>query len=100
MPHGFFASARRLLLGFAALSVPLGAAAQSGQDAALREAMVAESIAQYRGSCACPESTMRGGRRCGANSAWSKGGGQRPLCYAAEVTPQMLASYKARKNLR
>lgn len=100
MPHGFVASARGLLLGLAALLVSLGAAAQSGQDATLREAMVAESIAQYRGACACPESTMRNGRRCGAHSAWSKGGGQKPLCYASDVNPQMLEAYKTRKGVR
>ncbi len=100
MPHGFFAFLRPLVFGLVALLLPLEAAAQTAPDAALRATMVAESIAQYRGACACPESTMRNGRRCGANSAWSKGGGQKPLCYASDVSSEMLAAYKARKNLR
>jgi hypothetical protein len=100
MPQGICAIPMRLFALLAAFSAPVTAVAQSGQDAALRQAIVEESIVQYRGTCACPDSIMRNGRRCGANSAWSKGGGQRPLCSASDVTPQMLEAYKARKGLR
>ena len=47
-------------------------------DAAVALLIVAASIATYKATgrpCACPEDTMRNGRRCGGNSAWSRPGG-------------------------
>ena len=38
---------------------------------------------------------MRNGRRCGGNSAWSKGGGYSPLCYPSDVTQRMIDDYLA-----
>ncbi len=45
--------------------------------------------------CACPDDTMRNGRRCGGNSAYSKPGGARPLCFASDVSPEMIARFRA-----
>ena len=45
--------------------------------------------------CACPDDTMRNGRRCGGNSAYSRPGGARPLCYPTDVSPDMLARYRS-----
>lgn len=49
-----------------------------------------------RRPCACPDDTMRNGRRCGGNSAYSKPGGAQPLCYPTDVTTAMITAYKAR----
>ena len=66
----------------AAVLLPHGAFAQSGGDA---QRAIRQSIAAYSGSCPCPYSVDRGGRRCGGRSAYSKPGGAAPLCYASDV---------------
>lgn len=67
----------------AATLMPWGTAgAQS--DSAVQRA-IRQSIAAYSGSCPCPYSVDRAGRRCGARSAYSRPGGARPLCYPADV---------------
>lgn len=63
-------------------------------DAQIRQAIIAESIASYRGSCPCPYNTDRGGRRCGARSAYSRPGGASPLCYDRDVTQDMIDAYR------
>lgn len=58
--------------------------------------IVAASRAAYhqRGRpCACPDDSMRNGRRCGGNSAYNRPGGARPLCYPSDVTGEMMARY-------
>jgi hypothetical protein len=67
-------------------------------DAAVALLIVAASIATYKATgkpCACPEDTMRNGRKCGANSAWSRPGGYKPLCYPTEISAAMIAAYRA-----
>lgn len=56
--------------------------------------IIAESVASYPGSCACPYSTDRGGRRCGNRSAYSKPGGYSPICFAGDVTKSMIDAYQ------
>ncbi|WP_320197388.1 SH3 domain-containing protein [Agrobacterium sp. rho-13.3] len=56
--------------------------------------IIAESLASYPGSCACPYSTDRGGRRCGNRSAYSKPGGYAPICFAGDVTKSMIEAYQ------
>ena len=64
--------------------------AQPMTDAQVREAVIAASIASYRGACPCPYNVMRNGRRCGSNSAYSKLGGASPVCFAQDVMPAMI----------
>lgn len=52
--------------------------------------IIAESLASYPSSCACPYNTDRGGRRCGKRSAYSKPGGYAPICYPQDVTQAMI----------
>jgi len=78
-----------------------GASAQQPalSDAAIKDAIVAESRASYYRSghpCACPEDLARNGSRCGARSAHDRPGGAAPLCYASEVTADMVARYRGR----
>lgn len=56
--------------------------------------IITESVASYPGSCACPYSTDRGGRRCGNRSAYSKPGGYAPICFAQDVTKSMIEAYR------
>ncbi|MDH1270761.1 SH3 domain-containing protein [Rhizobium pusense] len=55
--------------------------------------IIAESIAGYPGTCACPYSTDRRGRKCGNRSAYSKPGGYAPICFAGDVTRSMIEAY-------
>lgn len=87
------------LIAFALAGLTLGAmpvAAQRADDGALKQRIIADSRASYRGACPCPYDTMRNGRRCGANSAYSKPGGARPLCFDQDVTAEMLDAYRRR----
>jgi hypothetical protein len=71
-------------------------------DAAVIALIIAASIGAYKAlgkPCACPEDTMRNGRRCGGNSAWSRPGGYKPLCYPTDVTAAMIGAYRATKAI-
>lgn len=63
-------------------------------DAQIKQKVIEESIAQYPGPCACPFNHARNGSSCGKRSAWSKPGGYDPICYANEVTPQMIKDWR------
>ena len=63
-------------------------------DSAVKQAIIAQSIASYSGSCACPYSRARDGSRCGARSAYSRPGGAQPVCYERDVTQEMIDRYR------
>jgi hypothetical protein len=50
-------------------------------------------LESYPSSCACPYNTDRGGRRCGGRSAYSRPGGYAPICFASDVTKDMIAAF-------
>ena len=60
------------------------------------QAIIRTSLSTYPGRCPCPYNTMRNGRSCGGNSAYSKPGGRAPLCYPSDVTERMIAEYVSR----
>lgn len=71
-------------------------------DAAIIALIIAGSIAAYKAMgkpCACPSDTMRNGRACGGNSAYSRGGGFKPLCFATDITQAMISAYRATKAI-
>jgi hypothetical protein len=76
------------------------ASAQPGSaqmsDAEIRRALIRDSLAGYRGNCPCPYNVNRAGKPCGPSSAYSKPGGQSPLCYERDVTPAMVEQYRRR----
>jgi hypothetical protein len=72
--------------------------AQAATDEDIKKAIIQQSIASYPGNCPCPYNTDRAGRSCGRRSAYSRGGGNSPLCYDQDVTPAMVQQYKARKR--
>ena len=69
-------------------------------DAAIIALLIAASVAAYKAMgkpCACPSDTARNGSACGGRSAWSRAGGFKPLCFATDITPAMIAAYRATK---
>lgn len=71
-------------------------AAPAIPDSVIVQRIIEESVVSYPGSCACPFSTDRRGRRCGARSAYSKPGGYAPICYAQDVSRAMIEAYTSR----
>ncbi|HEX8365272.1 MAG TPA: hypothetical protein VF603_08320 [Allosphingosinicella sp.] len=85
--------AAAILLAAATVS---GGQAWGQTDAQIRQRLIRQSIAAYPGSCPCPYSVDRAGRRCGARSAYSRPGGYAPLCYPSDITPAMIRSARDR----
>ena len=83
-----------IALFFAALTTTAALAAIT--DAQVKQAVIHESLASYPGPCPCPYNTMRNGRQCGGNSAYSKPGGYEPICYESQVTQEMIHAYRER----
>ncbi|MEI9952171.1 MAG: hypothetical protein WDO74_25100 [Pseudomonadota bacterium] len=80
-------------------AVPLQAKGEKAKtkplsDAQIKTILIDESIAGYSGNCPCPYSTARNGSRCGRRSAYSREGGAEPLCYAKDVTSEMVKEYR------
>ncbi|PXA94397.1 hypothetical protein DMC47_20800 [Nostoc sp. 3335mG] len=79
------------------LAAPAAAAAAQGgalSTAQIKQRLIKQSIASYPGNCPCPYNSARNGSRCGGRSAWNRGGGYAPLCFASDVTPAMVARYR------
>jgi hypothetical protein len=94
---------KKRLLGVLALlaisiSVTAGQTAKQA-DAEIKQLIIKESIAAYKGSCPCPYNADKAGRSCGARSAYSKPGGASPLCYEKDVTQKMVDDYRKSKGL-
>lgn len=70
-------------------------------DDAIKEKIIEQSLQRYynnHGPCACPYDTTRNGRSCGRRSAYSRPGGESPICYKEDVTKQMIQDYKNRNK--
>jgi hypothetical protein len=63
-------------------------------DATIAQRIIAQSLSMYPGSCACPYNTDRGGRRCGKRSAYNRGGGYAPICFAGDISREMIAAFR------
>jgi hypothetical protein len=63
-------------------------------DAQIKQFLIDESIAAYSGNCPCPYNTARNGSRCGRRSAYSREGGEAPLCYPKDVSAEMVKQYR------
>ncbi len=81
-----------LALGFAAAQT----AKTAKTNAEIRQEIIKQSIARYKGSCPCPYSADGAGRMCGWWSAYDKSGGVSPLCFEKDVTPKMVVDYRKR----
>ena len=71
-----------------------GVAKKRLSDAQVKKLLIDESIAAYDGNCPCPYSRARNGSRCGKRSAHSREGGAAPLCFAADVSAEMVEAYR------
>lgn len=85
---------KHLLIIFGLLAFITPAHSQSAADDRIRQLIIQQSIASYPGTCACPYSTMRNGRRCGRRSAYSKPGEYSPLCFKRDVPQEMVEQFK------
>lgn len=68
-------------------------------NSAIVQKIIAESITEYlsnTGNCPCPYNRDRRGRRCGGRSAHTRPGGESPICYASDVTPEMIEAFRSR----
>ena len=87
-----------VVLAFLATGSTLGQGTSAEQrklsDAEVRLLLVQESIAAYSGACPCPETRNSRGARCGGNSAYSRPGGSRPMCYPTDVTDVIIQRYR------
>jgi hypothetical protein len=86
-----------LIAGLLYLTLPVGAAGAELSDAQIRQALIEMSISITPGNCPCPYHRDSAGRQCGKRSAYSKPGGHEPLCYPADVTPEMVASFRSKQ---
>jgi hypothetical protein len=89
-----------LLLGLAPWQPPIEAKeapakAKRLSDAQVKKLMIRESIDAYSGNCPCPYNTASNGSSCGGRSAWSRAGGAEPLCYASDISAEMVADYRS-----
>jgi hypothetical protein len=89
---------RGAVVAIALLAPASSAFAQS--DAQIRQSIIKESIASYPGNCPCPYNSASNGSRCGGRSAYNRAGGYAPICFAEDVTPEMVRQYKARRGGR
>lgn len=75
------------------------AQAASVSDDDIRQQMIQESLNSYSGNCPCPYNTMRNGRVCGGNSAYSRPGGYSPLCYSDDISAADVSHYRQSHGL-
>ena len=83
-----------LALAVCALDTSAQNTKQTPTDADIRQLLVRASLALYESACPCPESLNRSGERCGKSSAYNRGGGNRVLCYASDVSDEMVKRYR------
>lgn len=81
--------------------LPGGQAAGAGgagdaelSDGAIRQLIIADSIAAYDGPCPCPYNVAADGKQCGARSAYTRQGGAAPICFSEQVTDDMVEVYR------
>lgn len=84
----------RLTIGLVLVLSAAAPALAAMTDAEVKRAIIQESIASYPGNCPCPYNLMRNGRACGGRSAYSRPGGYSPICYASQVTSEMVRQYR------
>lgn len=91
LPRGLMLAALGCLLCTASLAkAPLATLS----DQQIAEQLIQQSIRRYPGNCPCPYNSTANGRACGKRSAYSRPGGQAPLCYVEDVTPAMIQRYR------
>ena len=74
-------------------------ALQKLADNRIRQAIIAKSIRQYGGECACPFQVDRHGRICGERAGNLSGPHHpRPFCAAADVSDDEVKAWRERRQ--
>jgi hypothetical protein len=95
MKSSYFIKLATVIVSLATSIVCADAAQKSNSSVAkIKKAIIKESIEQYPGNCPCPYNTARNGSRCGRRSAYSRPGGYAPVCYASDVTQDMVKVWR------
>ena len=81
-------------LALLSAAIPATAKSTALSNDAVATILIKESRDQYDGPCACPYDHARNGSSCGKRSAYSRPGGEEPLCYRSDVTPEMIEQYR------
>jgi hypothetical protein len=97
------ANARRLVFGVLAVALLLVGLAFGVQmlprsDDSVRQSITQQSIGEFLATgrvCPCPFSLDRLGRRCVAQSEYTKSGGTRPICFPDDVSDTMVQAWRA-----
>ncbi|MFF7710383.1 hypothetical protein [Pseudomonas sp. NPDC007930] len=66
-------------------------------DDEIAQRIIQQSMAEWRGNCACPYQLARNGSQCGRRSAYSKPGGYAPKCYREDVSDEDIARFRRRE---
>jgi hypothetical protein len=83
-------------MALAVVSIAAPTMAKAPQsDAVIKQRIIKQSIASYPGNCPCPYNSASNGSRCGARSAWSRGGGYSPMCFPKDVSAADVKAYRA-----
>lgn len=64
-------------------------------DSVVKQRIIKQSVAAYPGNCACPYNSASNGSSCGRRSAWSRGGGYAPMCYASDVSKADISRWRS-----
>nr|WP_085652006.1 hypothetical protein [Lonsdalea britannica] len=63
-------------------------------DEQVKKTIIQDSISKYPGNCPCPYHSAKNGSRCGGRSAWSRAGGDAPICYDSDVSQEMIEKWR------
>jgi hypothetical protein len=85
---------------FFTLFISFNAFAENISDQQIVQNIINESIANYSGRCPCPYNRASNGSSCGKRSAYSRAGGYAPLCYASDISTEMVSSYKRNHGIK
>ncbi len=88
---------KKVLSAFALVTMVMAPAwveAKALSDAQIKAILIKESLAAYPGNCPCPYNTDRRGSSCGRRSAYSRPGGESPLCYPGDVSADEVKAYR------
>lgn len=67
-------------------------------DTPIKKRLMLESQSSYDGTCPCPFSLDKAGKRCDEKSEHTRTGGKTPVCYENDVTIEMVQNYKKKKG--
>lgn len=86
----------KAIAGLCVMLLMVAAHAADLSDVEVRELIIKQSIDRHDGDCPCPYSKNSKGNICGGNSAWSREGGIKPICYEDQVSDAHIRKWRAR----